>query len=168
MKVISCWMLAMVVVAGTPCTTRKTSGFSSSSTATTTTSQWLHVLDGVPFLMEKRRPGGGPLNYRSTVEDIIIINNNNNRIIASVQEASNEWRLPGGYPSFLHQNSQHRSLEFGDYVDPTYSCPPMTTCPVVCVVSIQDCPQDALCPGTHPEKNEENTNPNHEYEVRRG
>lgn len=59
----------------------------------------------------------------------------------------------------------HRSLEFGDYMDPTYSCPPMTTCPVVCVTSMEDCPEDALCPGTHPESNEANLD--HEYEVRR-
>lgn len=69
------------------------------------------------------------------------------------------------YPSFLRRvQHQHRYLEFGDYVDPTHSCPPMTTCPMVCVASFHDCPEDALCPGTHPETNAD-TNPDHEYEV---
>ena len=30
--------------------------------------------------------------------------------------------------------------DFGDYVDPTYSCPATTTCPVVCSASLDDCP----------------------------
>lgn len=56
-----------------------------------------------------------------------------------------------------------RSLAFGDYVDPSFSCPATTTCANVCVASINDCPEDALCPGTHPD---DDGNPDHTYEVR--
>lgn len=43
--------------------------------------------------------------------------------------------------------AMHRFLAFGDYVDPTYSCPATTTCPVVCVAAVEDCPEDVVCPG---------------------
>ena len=35
---------------------------------------------------------------------------------------------------------------FGDYVDPTFNCPASTTCPVVCVSSYADCPEQMRCP----------------------
>ena len=57
----------------------------------------------------------------------------------------------------------HRFLAFGDYTDPTFSCPATTTCPLVCVASIEDCPSDATCPGSNPD-----SDPNadgHEYEA---
>lgn len=38
------------------------------------------------------------------------------------------------------------AADFGDYVDPTFDCPAMTTCPVVCVASAEDCPQEMRCP----------------------
>jgi hypothetical protein len=37
------------------------------------------------------------------------------------------------------------NANFGDYVDPTYECPATTTCPQVCVASIDDCPVDMQC-----------------------
>lgn len=30
--------------------------------------------------------------------------------------------------------------DFNDFVDPTYNCPARTTCPVICVSSVQNCP----------------------------
>ena len=44
------------------------------------------------------------------------------------------------------------AADFGDYVDPTFSCPATTTCPTVCVASLLDCPttcggnRTQLCP----------------------
>ena len=38
------------------------------------------------------------------------------------------------------------SANFGDYVDPTFQCPVRTTCPQVCVASVNDCPSDLTCP----------------------
>jgi len=58
--------------------------------------------------------------------------------------------LPLSPPIDLHPHL-YRSLAFGDFADPTFSCPATTTCPVVCVASLADCPADALCPGTHPD-----------------
>jgi predicted P-type ATPase len=37
--------------------------------------------------------------------------------------------------------------DFGDAVDPTFNCPAFTTCPQVCVATIQDCPDKMLCSG---------------------
>jgi hypothetical protein len=38
--------------------------------------------------------------------------------------------------------------DFGDYVDPTFSCPAMTTCRQVCVASVADCPDPMRCDET--------------------
>lgn len=35
--------------------------------------------------------------------------------------------------------------EFGDYVDPTFNCPATTTCPQVCVETVQSCPVEMRC-----------------------
>lgn len=35
--------------------------------------------------------------------------------------------------------------EFGDYADHSFSCPALTTCPVVCVATVQDCPAEMQC-----------------------
>ena len=56
-----------------------------------------------------------------------------------------------------------RHLAFGDYTDPTFSCPATTTCPIVCVANVADCPLDAQCPGTHP--NGSAYPAEHEYEL---
>ena len=37
---------------------------------------------------------------------------------------------------------------FGDYADPTFSCPAITTCRRVCVAKISDCPLEMQCNGT--------------------
>jgi hypothetical protein len=63
--------------------------------------------------------------------------------------------------SLLLDDHTHRSLAFGDYVDPTFSCPAMVTCNIVCVANVTDCPADAQCPGTSPDA----LNSNHTYEV---
>jgi hypothetical protein len=39
------------------------------------------------------------------------------------------------------------NANFKDYVDPTYDCPATTTCPQVCVASVDDCPVDMQCAG---------------------
>ena len=69
-------------------------------------------------------------------------------------EGSDEWSVgPAAHGRFL---------AFGDYVDPTFSCPATVTCPDVCVASVEYCPEDAICPGTHPDNEGD---PDHEYEV---
>ena len=148
---------ALVYIVPSPCMARK-------SDVSTTSFPWqrvLHALDGVPFLMEKRR--SGPNHHRSMVMGSISTRNNNNN-------TTNSHKFMDGHNTkeavVLREPSsfrRHRSLEFGDYMDPTYSCPPMTTCPVVCVASMENCPEDARCPGTHPESNQ--ANPDHQYEV---
>jgi hypothetical protein len=35
--------------------------------------------------------------------------------------------------------------DFGDFVDPTFDCPAMTTCKQVCVSDVSECPADMLC-----------------------
>jgi hypothetical protein len=59
----------------------------------------------------------------------------------------------------------HRSLEFGDYTDPSFSCPAMVTCNIVCVANVSDCPSDATCPGTTANNGIVASNSNHTYEV---
>ncbi len=44
--------------------------------------------------------------------------------------------------------ARERFLAFGDYVDPTFSCPATVTCPDICVAAAEDCPSDAVCPST--------------------
>jgi Cation transporter/ATPase, N-terminus len=36
--------------------------------------------------------------------------------------------------------------EFGDYRDPTFNCPAVTTCRQACVAKADDCPFESLCP----------------------
>jgi hypothetical protein len=38
--------------------------------------------------------------------------------------------------------------DFGDFVDPTYDCPALTTCVQVCVADVNDCPPEMLCNST--------------------
>ena len=97
-----------------------------------------HAMDGIPFLMDRR-----PARKMS-------VNNHS----AAHPKGVDDW--PGG--AFSHE----RFLAFGDYVDPSYSCPATVTCPDVCVASAEDCPADAVCPGTHPD---DEGDPDHEYEV---
>lgn len=37
---------------------------------------------------------------------------------------------------------------FGDYADHSFKCPATTTCPVVCVASYEECPEQLRCPET--------------------
>ena len=113
-------------------------------------SSWLTTtLDSIrPLFMAARRPGG---------DNKLMSMHNNNDVILTTKEG---WGLLDGFPK---EDLHHRSLEFGDYVDPSFSCPAMVTCNIVCVANITDCPADALCPGTHPDNV---ANSNHTYEVR--
>ena len=36
--------------------------------------------------------------------------------------------------------------DFGDYADHSFSCPATTTCPQVCVETVEDCPPELACP----------------------
>jgi hypothetical protein len=103
-------------------------------------SSWWHAMDGIPILMDRRPERKMSVNAYSSV--------------AHHPEGSAEW-LAG--PA-----AHGRFLEFGDYVDPTFSCPATVTCPDVCVASAEYCPEDAICPGTHPDNEGD---PDHEYEV---
>ncbi|KAL3816680.1 hypothetical protein ACHAXA_003870 [Cyclostephanos tholiformis] len=76
-------------------------------------------MDGIPILMEKR------LDRRMSV----------NNYSSAVHPSRG-----GGVA--LHG----RFLAFGDYADPTFSCPATITCPDICVASPEDCPEDAICP----------------------
>lgn len=62
------------------------------------------------------------------------------------------------------QQQDRRSLAFGDYTDPSFACPAMVTCNIVCVANVTDCPADAQCPGTTADGGASNSN--HTYEVR--
>ena len=98
-------------------------------------SYWWNVFDGIPFLLQRRK---------------LIKAKAKNRMLNSLQEE--EYNV----------DNCHRFLAFGDYADHSFQCPATTTCPIVCVATIEDCPQDGLCPGTHPDKT---FDANHEYEL---
>ena len=91
-------------------------------------SSWWHALDGIPFLIEKR-------STRKLSKSKI-----NKRVLATGED------IQGQPFSLFDSISMHRSLAFGDYVDPTFQCPATTTCRVVCVAAAEDCPQDSQCP----------------------
>ena len=91
-------------------------------------SSWWHALDGIPFLIEKR-------SARKLSKSKI-----NKRVLATGED------IQGQPFSLFDSISMHRSLAFGDYVDPTFQCPATTTCRVVCVAAAEDCPQDSQCP----------------------
>ena len=105
-------------------------------------SSWWHAMDGIPILMDRRPERKMSVNaYYSSVAN-------------HHPEGSDEWSVgPAAHGRFL---------AFGDYVDPTFSCPATVTCPDVCVASVEYCPEDAICPGTHPDNEGD---PDHEYEV---
>ena len=105
-------------------------------------SSWWHAMDGIPILMDRRPERKMSVNaYYSSVAN-------------HHPEGSDEWSVgPAAHGRFL---------AFGDYVDPTFSCPATVTCPDVCVASVECCPEDAICPGTHPDNEGD---PDHEYEV---
>ncbi|KAL3775476.1 hypothetical protein ACHAW5_005527 [Stephanodiscus triporus] len=112
---------------------------SSSGRRDVSSSLW-HAMDGIPILMDRRRPARRKMS----------VNNQS----AAHPKGVDDW--PGGEISY------GRFLAFGDYVDPSYSCPATVTCPDVCVASVDYCPEDAVCPGTHPD---DEGNPYHEYEL---
>ena len=99
-------------------------------------------MDGIPILIDRRPERKMSVNaYYSSVAH-------------HHPEGSDEWSVgPAAHGRFL---------AFGDYVDPTFSCPATVTCPNVCVASAECCPEDAICPGTHPDNEGD---PDHEYEV---
>ena len=102
---------------------------------------WWHAMDGIPILMD-RRP-----------ERKMSVNAYHSSVAHHHPEGSDEWSVgPAAHGRFL---------AFGDYVDPTFSCPATVTCPDVCVASVEYCPEDAICPGTHLDEGD----PDHEYEV---
>jgi hypothetical protein len=43
------------------------------------------------------------------------------------------------------------TADFGDYADPSFDCPARTTCPVVCVATPDDCPDELACNTDEPE-----------------
>jgi hypothetical protein len=100
---------------------------------------WWHAMDGIPILME-RRPG-----RKMSVKNHSVVHPN------WIDEWPEEVAVAHG-----------RLLAFGDYVDTTFSCPAIVTCPVICVASVDYCPEDAVCPGSHPDNEGD---PDHEYEV---
>lgn len=128
-----------------------------------TSSRLLHSLDGVPFLMERRH--ATDRRMRSIISSSSNGNNSQLSCTKTTTTTNNDNNERAGAAPVTGEDvaSRRRFLTFGDYVDTTYSCPPTTTCPSVCVASIQDCPEDARCPGTHPDKEE--ANPDHVYEV---
>jgi hypothetical protein len=88
-----------------------------------------HAFDGIPFLFS--RPNGRKLSKK--------------------QVSMNESLLDTS-------NQMHRSLEFGDYADHSFTCPLTTTCPNVCVATAEDCPVDATCASA-------SDSPEHEFEL---
>ena len=87
-------------------------------------SSWWHAMDGIPILIA--RPPAGKIR----------VNNHSVAHPKGVEELAEEEPV-----------ARERFLAFGDYFDPTFSCPATITCPDVCVASVEDCPVDAVCPG---------------------
>ena len=86
-------------------------------------SWWWRAMDGTPILMDRLTNRKKSVDHHSVVHS--------------------KW----GNES--EDVSAHgRFLAFGDYVDPTFSCPATITCPDICVASTDDCPADAVCPET--------------------
>jgi hypothetical protein len=110
-------------------------------------SSWWNAFDGIPFLLDRR-----PTRKLTKVK--VSSSNNvgsiNDRMLNSLQEDT------------VDVDDFHRFLAFGDYADTSFQCPVTTTCPIVCVADVAECPEDALCPGTHPDKEYE---ADHEYEL---
>ena len=110
-------------------------------------SSWWNAFDGLPFLLDRR-----PTRKLTKVK--VSSSNNvgsiNDRMLNSLQEDT------------VDVDDFHRFLAFGDYADTSFQCPVTTTCPIVCVADVAECPEDALCPGTHPDKEYE---ADHEYEL---
>lgn len=95
-----------------------------------------HSLDGIPLLFSRR-------STRKLSTKYVKIND----------------EIPSD--SFVPNTTQqmHRSLAFGDYTDPTFDCPATTTCPVVCVNAVDNCPADATCAQANPDAAD------HEFEL---
>ena len=53
-----------------------------------------------------------------------------------------KWTLVAAALPFVFLAVQ---ADFGDYVDPTFNCPAMTTCRQVCVPTVSECPLEMLC-----------------------
>ena len=87
-------------------------------------SSWWHAMDGIPILIGRPPTGKISVNNHSAVNP------------KGVEELPEE------------PVARERFLAFGDYVDPTFTCPATITCPDICVASAEDCPVDAVCPGT--------------------
>jgi hypothetical protein len=99
------------------------------SAVVTNKGSWFHALDGVPFLLARKSKRKLTKNPTGIATDA------------------------------LPSEQRHRHLAFGDYADPTFSCPATTTCPLVCVNSTSDCPIDATCALARPEF------PDHSFEL---
>lgn len=129
---------SVVVVASSlsPISLPKTSVSTANNDGSRSNSYWWNAFDGVPFLLERR--------------NLIKAKVAKNRMLKSLQEGED------------NVDNFHRFLAFGDYADHSFQCPATTTCPIVCVATAEDCPQDGLCPGTHPDKT---FDANHEYEL---
>jgi outer membrane murein-binding lipoprotein Lpp len=94
----------------------------------------------------------GPASYQSGANSWWATILTNHRSKRKLSENIN----PVDKPHFI---PEHRYLEFGDYVDPTFNCPATTTCYPVCVKSAADCPSDATCALANPDASD------HEFEV---
>ena len=53
-----------------------------------------------------------------------------------------KWTLVAAALPFVFLAVQ---ADFGDYVDPTFNCPAMTTCRQVCVPTVSECPLEMQC-----------------------
>ena len=90
-------------------------------------SSWWNAFDGIPFLVARR-----PTRKLSK--------NNLSNIGGSDNHSLNITPPDHDVDEF------HRFLAFGDYADHSFQCPVTTTCPIVCVADVADCPEDAVCP----------------------
>eukprot|EP00956_Cyclotella_meneghiniana_P027557 scaffold62039_cov31-Cyclotella_meneghiniana.AAC.1 len=82
----------------------------------------------------------------------------NHRTKRKLGSTVNHVDKPHFIPDIIDKH-EHRFLEFGDYADPTFNCPATTTCPIVCVNAVTDCPSDATCALANPD------NSDHEFEL---
>jgi hypothetical protein len=82
-----------------------------------------HAFDGIPILLARK---------------------SSRKLTSSLSSSS---------PHDDSSTQSHRSLAFGDYADPTFTCPATTTCPLICTNSTDDCP--TTCALANPDSNHE-------------
>ena len=83
-------------------------------------------------------------SYYHYIINLLSILNLNTQYLSETYQKKTMW-----YAAILFtilSLSKKVNSEFGDFVDPTFNCPAVTTCPVVCVQDKLLCPSNMTCP----------------------